>query len=80
MAKNTANKKENPLVGPIIMIVAGLIAAIFGGDYLWVLFGAIEIPLPIVGVVFLVLGVIFLLVALKNKKTQKPVPEVPNQQ
>jgi len=74
-------KKDNGIVYGIIMIVAGLLAVIFGADYLWVLFNVIEIPLQIVGAIFAVLGVISLVVGIREKKKAKQAAsEQQNQQ
>ena len=45
--KQSKQKKENTLAGSIILLIVGVLVAVFGGDYLWVLFHVIEIPLPI---------------------------------
>ena len=66
MAKT--KKKDNPIVGGIILLVLGVLAVIFGKDYVWVLFNTIEIPLQIAGAVFGGIGVISLLIGISEKK------------
>lgn len=68
MAKQEENKKENPLVGGIILLVCSIIAIALGADYVWVLFGAIEIPLQIVGIVGAIISILFIIAGVKAKK------------
>ena len=79
MSKNKANKKDNPLVGGIILLICGILMIAVGQDYLWVLFGVIEIPLQIVGVVAAVLGVLCTVKGIKEKKKTAQEAETPEQ-
>ena len=65
---NETKKKEASMAGSIILLIIGILIVIFGGDYLWVLFDTIEIPLQIVGAVFAILGGFSLIGDIKKKK------------
>lgn len=68
MSKSKQEKKENPLIGGILLLICGILMVALGKDYLWVLFGVIEIPLQIAGIVIAVLGVISTALGVKEKK------------
>ena len=72
MAKKAkGEKKENPiLIGILLLIVgAGMIAG--SGNFVWVLFEVIELPLWIPGIASALLGVLSLVIAIKEKKNKK---------
>ena len=67
MAKNQ-NKKENPILVGILMLIAALVAIVFGGDYVWVLFGVLELPLWVPGILIGLVGILSLVTGIKEKK------------
>ena len=77
MAKQPKEKKENKLTTGIIGLVIGIILTCVK-DYVWVLFGVIEIPLPILGVISIVVGVIYIVLGIREKKKEKQADEIQN--
>lgn len=72
MANEATNeKKESNLTRGIILLVLGVIALAVGKDYVWVLFGTIEIPLQIVGGIFAAIGAVLTVIGIKDKKKEK---------
>lgn len=71
MANNNQHeKKENPLLSGILMLVCGVVLLIMGGDYNWVLFGILEIPLQIPAAIIGVIGLVQVVSAIRAKNMQ----------
>lgn len=71
MAKKTnGEKKENPILVGILMLVAAVVMIAGAGEYVWVLFGVIELPLWIPGIIAGVVGVLSLVKGIKEKKNK----------
>ena len=70
MSNNNNEKKESPLAGLIITTICAILMAILGEDYVWYPFGLVEIPMQIVGAIVGVLGILAIVIELKNKKNK----------
>ena len=68
MAKEKTKKKENKILLGIIFILFGIFAIAKNNEFVWVLFGAVEIPLWILGGLGIILGVVTLSQGIKEKK------------
>lgn len=72
MAKNVKKeKKENGILMGILLAVVGIIGIVASDKYVFMLFGIIEIPLSVVGVIFIVLGVLSIFMEIKEKRNKK---------
>lgn len=72
MAKNVKKeKKENGILMGILLAVVGIIGIVASDKYVFMLFGIIEIPLSVVGVIFIVLGVLSIFLEIKEKRNKK---------
>ena len=67
MAKNKSGKKENPILVGILMLIVAAVLIAGAGSYVWVLFGVLELPLWVPGVLAGILGVFQLIVGIKEK-------------
>lgn len=74
MAKQPKEKKQSNLTTGIIALVLGIILACVK-NYVWVLFGVIEIPLPVLGVICIVIGVVYIILGIRDKKKEKQAEE-----
>ena len=68
MAKRNKEKKENPILAGILLLVAAVVLIAGSGEYAWVLFGTLELPLWVPGGLAGILGVVQLVIGIKNKK------------
>jgi len=71
MAKVKKEKKENKIVAGIIMLIAGIVAIAMSGEYVWMLFHVIEVPLWLVGGLAVIAGIISLIQGIKENKAKK---------
>lgn len=71
MAKNQKQKKDNPILVGILLLVAAVVAITMAGEYVWVLFGVIELPLWVPGILFGLIGIVSLVTGIKEKKAKK---------
>ena len=67
MEKNK-EKKENPILVGIFLLIASVVAFVAGGDYVWVLFHVIELPMWVPGILLGLGGIISLVTGIKAKK------------
>ena len=65
---NNQKKKENPILVGILLLIASAVAFSFGSDYVWVLFGVIELPMWVPGILMGLVGIISLVSGIKKKK------------
>ena len=68
MAKRGSEKKENPIVVGILFLVVAAILILGAKDYVWVLFGTLELPLWVPGILAGILGVVKLVTGIKEKR------------
>ena len=61
-------KKEHPILVGILLLIASAVAFSFGSDYVWVLFGVIELPMWVPGGLLGLVGIIRLISGIKAKK------------
>ena len=66
MAKNP-EKKENPILAGILMLVVAVIMFAFSDEFYWAPFG-FELPLWILGILAGIIGVVSLVKGIKEKK------------
>ena len=52
----------------ILLLIASAVAFSFGSDYVWVLFGVIELPMWVPGILMGLVGIISLVSGIKKKK------------
>ena len=72
MAKKTnGEKKENPILIGILFILGAVFLIAKSNEFVWMLFGVIEIPLWILGILAAVVGVLSLVKGIKEKKGKK---------
>ena len=71
MAPEKKEKKENKIVVGILLLVIGIVAIAMSGQYVWMLFNVIELPLWLLGGIFSVIGVLNLVQGIKEKKNKE---------
>lgn len=62
--------KKNKILSGVFLLIAGLVAAVIGADYVWLQLGSVEITLQLAGIVFGIAGLIMLIVGIVEKKKE----------
>ena len=67
MAKEKKKNDKTSIIFPFVLMVFGILAALIKSDAVFMLFHVIPIPMPVLGVLMAILGLVGFIVGIQEK-------------